>query len=81
MKTGVITKFFEKEGYGLILEDTGEEHFFYTKDIEKSCPCQVQEGLRIDFDPSQWNHYHAVHLCREHKELESKIKSLGEKTK
>lgn len=62
MIAGVITKYFVDEGYGLIVDDKGGEHFFYTKDIEKECSSEIKKGARIEFDSSRWNHYHAVHL-------------------
>ncbi|MCA9408234.1 MAG: cold shock domain-containing protein [Candidatus Omnitrophica bacterium] len=76
MNTGIITKYFPKDGYGLIEDDSGQEHFFYTRDLEQSCSSEIKEGERVEFDPSLWNHYHAVHLCAEHQELETRVRSL-----
>lgn len=74
MISGVITKYLPESGYGLIVDDEGLEHFFYTKDIKKYCREEIKQSERIDFDPSLWNHFHAVHLTPEHAECIKKIK-------
>ena len=75
MPKGKVTKYYPNEGYGLILDENGEELFFYSKDLQEQCQDEIKVGKEIEFDPSRWNHYHAVHLCQEHKDLEAKIKS------
>lgn len=77
MKSGTISYYFPNKGYGLITEKNGTEHFFYSKDVEKDC-CNgaIKVGEEIEFDPSRWNYYHAVHLRPEHKELENKLRPL-----
>lgn len=74
MIAGVITKYLPQDGYGLIVDDEGHEHFFYSRDVEKHFRREIKKGERIDFDPSLWNHFHAVHLTPEHAECVRKIK-------
>ena len=74
MRKGIVSKYYPVEGYGLITDEEGHELFFYAKDVASQCKSEIKEGEEIEFDPALWNHFHAVHLCEEHKELERKLR-------
>lgn len=52
--TGTVTRVFLTRGFGFVAGEDGESYFLHIDALQKvSCWEQMQQGRRVEFEPSQ----------------------------